>query len=214
MRRLERGGSTLKVKAEKAKEQEASNPQTKQDIPPVTYEFIDLEESKAKYDIEKFDEKWEGLEKLRWRMVQMPGGAIKKPDAFYWLYGLGMQATEGDNDTERPMWAEKGGLDFEGRARWDEYEGRKGMDQEEAKQRFVEFFEAGYDPKKCTSPRVVCSMSTARAAARACRRCARRALTRAHSTCYHRPLPVLSLRSVLRGHPNAQILVCRRTRSV
>lgn len=29
------------------------------------------------------------------------------------------QATAGDNATERPMWAEKGGLDFEGRARWD-----------------------------------------------------------------------------------------------
>lgn len=25
----------------------------------------------------------------------------------------------GDNTAERPMWAEKGGLDFEGRARWD-----------------------------------------------------------------------------------------------
>jgi acyl-CoA-binding protein len=30
-----------------------------------------------------------------------------------------MQVTKGDNTTERPMWAEKGGLDFEGRARWD-----------------------------------------------------------------------------------------------
>lgn len=30
-----------------------------------------------------------------------------------------MQALQGDNATERPMWAEKGGLDFEGRARWD-----------------------------------------------------------------------------------------------
>ena len=30
-----------------------------------------------------------------------------------------MQATQGDNTAERPMWAQKGGLDFEGRARWD-----------------------------------------------------------------------------------------------
>lgn len=30
-----------------------------------------------------------------------------------------MQISQGDNTTERPMWAEKGGLDFEGRARWD-----------------------------------------------------------------------------------------------
>lgn len=29
------------------------------------------------------------------------------------------QASAGDNSSERPMWAEKGGLDFEGRARWD-----------------------------------------------------------------------------------------------
>lgn len=29
------------------------------------------------------------------------------------------QAVSGDNTGERPMWAEKGGLDFEGRARWD-----------------------------------------------------------------------------------------------
>jgi acyl-CoA-binding protein len=36
-----------------------------------------------------------------------------------------MQATEGDNTTERPMWAEKGGLDFEGRARWDAWADKK-----------------------------------------------------------------------------------------
>lgn len=29
------------------------------------------------------------------------------------------QALKGDNSGERPMWAEKGGLDFEGRSRWD-----------------------------------------------------------------------------------------------
>jgi hypothetical protein len=35
------------------------------------------------------------------------------------LYGLHMQAVAGDNTAERPMWAEKGALDFEGRARCD-----------------------------------------------------------------------------------------------
>lgn len=29
------------------------------------------------------------------------------------------QVAHGDNTAERPMWAEKGGLDFEGRSRWD-----------------------------------------------------------------------------------------------
>jgi hypothetical protein len=36
-----------------------------------------------------------------------------------------MQVTKGDNTTERPMWAEKGGLDFEGRARWDAWTNNK-----------------------------------------------------------------------------------------
>lgn len=29
-----------------------------------------------------------------------------------------MQATLGDNTTDRPMWAERGGIDFDGRASW------------------------------------------------------------------------------------------------
>ena len=36
-----------------------------------------------------------------------------------------MQAAQGDNTSERPMWAEKGGLDFEGRARWDAWTANK-----------------------------------------------------------------------------------------
>ncbi len=35
------------------------------------------------------------------------------------------QATQGDVTSERPMWAEKGGLDFEGRAKWDAWNNRK-----------------------------------------------------------------------------------------
>ena len=49
-----------------------------------------------------------------------------------------MQAAHGDNDTERPMWAEKGGLDFEGRARWDAWTERKGMKPPRAKVLFVQ----------------------------------------------------------------------------
>ena len=48
-----------------------------------------------------------------------------------------MQATKGDNATERPMWAEKGGLDFEGRARWDAWTAVKGMPQSKAMLQFV-----------------------------------------------------------------------------
>ncbi len=36
-----------------------------------------------------------------------------------------MQGVKGDNTAERPMWAEKGGLDFEGRARWDAWSANK-----------------------------------------------------------------------------------------
>lgn len=49
------------------------------------------------------------------------------------LYGLAQQATSGDNSSERPMWADKGGLDFEGRARWDAWAALKGLEAGEAK---------------------------------------------------------------------------------
>lgn len=48
-----------------------------------------------------------------------------------------MQATKGDNTAERPMWAEKGGLDFDGRAKWDAWTAVKGMKPEKAKLGFV-----------------------------------------------------------------------------
>jgi len=46
---------------------------------------------------------------------------------------LHQQATAGDNTTERPMWADKGGLDFEGRARWDAWAAVKGVEAAQAK---------------------------------------------------------------------------------
>lgn len=49
-----------------------------------------------------------------------------------------MQATQGDNTAERPMWAEKGGLDFEGRAKWDAWTNVKGVKTEKAKLAFVQ----------------------------------------------------------------------------
>jgi len=63
-----------------------------------------------------------------------------QPDDFYRLYGLHQQATSGDNAAERPMWAERGGLDFEGRARWDAWTALKGVEGDKAKLRFVKLF--------------------------------------------------------------------------
>lgn len=79
-------------------------------------------------------------EKLSWRMLSRPGGAIAKPDDFYRLYALHMQVTQGDNTTERPMWAERGGLDFDGRARWDAWTALKGLDTDKARLRFVRLY--------------------------------------------------------------------------
>lgn len=49
----------------------------------------------------------------------------------------------GDNTAERPMWAERGGLDFEGRSRWDAWTAIKGLDKDKAKLRFVKVGENG-----------------------------------------------------------------------
>merc|ERR1712078_94841 len=92
------------------------------------------------YDVSKYwpqlKDTWEGL---RWRLKAMPGGATKKPDAFYELYGFFKQATEGDNTEEQPVWAETGGLDFEGRSRW-EANKTKGISSEVAKKKFVAIY--------------------------------------------------------------------------
>lgn len=48
-----------------------------------------------------------------------------------------MQAEKGENTTERPMWAEKGGLDFEGRAKWDAWTANKGMASAKARLQLV-----------------------------------------------------------------------------
>ncbi len=48
-----------------------------------------------------------------------------------------MMAENGENTSERPMWAEKGGLDFDGRARWDAWTALKGMKADRAKLEFV-----------------------------------------------------------------------------
>ncbi|KAF5836139.1 hypothetical protein DUNSADRAFT_6342 [Dunaliella salina] len=70
--------------------------------------------AKAEYNTAEFDELVKKFEQLSWRMVSRPGGAVAKPDDFYRLYGLKQQVLHGDCNEERPMWAERGGLDFEG----------------------------------------------------------------------------------------------------
>merc|ERR1712004_936749 len=47
------------------------------------------------------------------------------------LYGLFKQATVGDVNTDRP-----GMLDFKGKAKWDAWDGRKGMSKEDAENEY------------------------------------------------------------------------------
>ncbi|KAG2446089.1 hypothetical protein HXX76_000689 [Chlamydomonas incerta] len=96
--------------------------------------------AKYEYSAAEFEALTGQYEKLNWRMVSKPGGATVKPDDFYRLYALHMQATRGDNTGERPMWAERGGLDFEGRARWDAWTALRGTDAAKARLRFVKLF--------------------------------------------------------------------------
>lgn len=48
------------------------------------------------------------------------------------LYSLFKQATVGDCNTERP-----GMLDFKGKAKWDAWNGKKGMSKDEAKEKYI-----------------------------------------------------------------------------
>ncbi|XP_025423900.1 putative acyl-CoA-binding protein [Sipha flava] len=49
------------------------------------------------------------------------------------LYGLYKQSTVGDVNTAKP-----GFLDFKGKAKWEAWNGRKGMSNDEAKNKYVE----------------------------------------------------------------------------
>ena len=62
------------------------------------------------------------------------------PSLLLFFFSLHQQATLGDVTGERPMWAERGGLDFDGRARWDAWAGRKGGRAERARAEFVKAF--------------------------------------------------------------------------
>ncbi|XP_058835749.1 acyl-CoA-binding protein [Topomyia yanbarensis] len=59
---------------------------------------------------------------------------VTPPDAdLLIIYGLYKQATVGDCNTAKP-----GMLDFKGKAKWEAWNGRKGMSQDEAKQAYVD----------------------------------------------------------------------------
>merc|ERR1711936_1350197 len=49
------------------------------------------------------------------------------------VYALYKQASIGDCNTSRP-----GMMDFKGKAKWDAWNGKKGMGQDEAKQKYIE----------------------------------------------------------------------------
>jgi len=51
-----------------------------------------------------------------------------------------LQAANGDDPSERPMWAEKGGLDFEGRALWDARASLRGKGPAECKALYVKTY--------------------------------------------------------------------------
>lgn len=53
------------------------------------------------------------------------------------MWGAQQQVEKGDNPDEKPMWAHHGGLDFDGRERWEKWDACKGLTSEEAKLRFV-----------------------------------------------------------------------------
>ena len=80
------------------------------------------------------------VETLAWRAISKPGGATVKPDDYYALAALAAQVAEGDVTGERPMWAERGGLDFDGRARWDARAAVRGVGAAAAKARFVKLY--------------------------------------------------------------------------
>ena len=73
---------------------------------------------------------------MAWRIIPRPGGATMKPDAWYELYAASSQAKSGDVQGEKPMWAATGGLDFDGREKWEAWKKLEGKSPAEAKLAF------------------------------------------------------------------------------
>lgn len=96
--------------------------------------------TKTSYDVSDFPLLSSTFESLAWRAIAKPGGATVKPEPYYELFALSSQAISGDVTGERPMWAERGGLDFDGRALWDAHSALRRLPSEEARLRFVKLY--------------------------------------------------------------------------
>lgn len=98
--------------------------------------------------VDRYDELVAEYPSKKWRMISRPGGATMKPTDFYRLEACIAQVKEGDNETEKPMWAATGGLDFNGREAWDQWNALKGLTKDEAIAKFcLTYAEAMADPK-------------------------------------------------------------------
>jgi acyl-CoA-binding protein len=96
--------------------------------------------AKDTYSVDEFDLLAGSYEVLSWRMISRAGGATVKPEDFYRLYALAQQAQNGDCSTERPTWAERGGIDFDGIAKWEGWRAVAGLEVDKAKVRFSRLF--------------------------------------------------------------------------
>ena len=91
-------------------------------------------------DVSEYDALVSSWEDKKWRMLPKPGGAVVKPDDWYALHGLQKQVEEGNVKAEKPMWASHGGLDFDGRERWEKWNAAKGLSAEDAKLKFCQAY--------------------------------------------------------------------------
>eukprot|EP00241_Pyramimonas_parkeae_P011206 CAMPEP_0114250264 /NCGR_PEP_ID=MMETSP0058-20121206/14602_1 /TAXON_ID=36894 /ORGANISM="Pyramimonas parkeae, CCMP726" /LENGTH=196 /DNA_ID=CAMNT_0001363903 /DNA_START=218 /DNA_END=808 /DNA_ORIENTATION=- len=99
--------------------------------------------------VDKYDELVASYPSLKWRVISRPGGATMKPTDFYRLNACVKQVVEGDNTSEKPMWAAHGGLDFDGRENWDQWTKLKGLSTLQAKEEFCKVYaEAQAVPKE------------------------------------------------------------------
>ena len=54
--------------------------------------------------------------------------------------GPAREVEKGDQEGEKPMWAEHGGIAFDARERWEKWNECKGLSKEDAKQRFCKAY--------------------------------------------------------------------------
>lgn len=91
-------------------------------------------------DVSEYEELASSWEEKKWRMLPKPGGAVVKPEDWYVLFGFQKQVEEGNIKDEKPMWASHGGLDFDGRERWEKRTAAKGLSADAAKLKFCQAY--------------------------------------------------------------------------